>query len=162
VQLNYEKMRQLVLANEYAAAWCVEADMLVPPDALTKLVATGKEHDAPVVSGLYVLRHGANVPNLFQFTLSANLGSAVPWDILRRYRDAGATTIQVSGGCQGCVLLSAKVLEQFSFVREHAAAPDMDLMRHCHALGLRQLARLDVLCGHKLADGSVLSPEQFL
>jgi hypothetical protein len=162
VQLNYEKMRQLVLANEYAAAWCVEADMLVPPDALAKLVAVSKEHNAPVVSGLYVLRHGANVPNLFQPGSGTNPGSAVQWSVLRQHLARGTTTVQVSGGCQGCVYLRRDVLQEFCFLRDHAAAPDLDLMRYCHARAILQLGCLDVQCGHKQSSGEILYPSQFL
>ena len=46
LQLNYEKARQVVLRDGYAALWCVENDMLVPPDALTKLNET-REQEVP-------------------------------------------------------------------------------------------------------------------
>lgn len=157
VQLNYEKARQVVLSQGYDALLCVENDMILPPDALRKLVET----DAPVVSGLYVLRHGAHVPNLFQWGASSDIGGAMHWDALRAHIDHGETMIPISGGCQGVVLLRRQVLTGFSFIREHNGAPDMDLMRYCWTRNIPQVARLDVQCGH--VDGeTVLHPKDYL
>lgn len=163
VQLNYEKMRRVALAENYTAIWCVESDMLVPPDALTKLLAV----DAPIVSGWYVLRHGARTPNLMQYGLqntdrTASIGSSMDWEVLRRHLERGETTIPISGGCQGCLVIRRDVLPQFSFIRETRGAPDMDFMRYCFQNGIKQMARLDVRCGHIEASGNVLNVEDFL
>jgi hypothetical protein len=155
VQLNYEKMRRMAISEDYTAVWCVESDMIVPPDALTKLMAI----DAPVVSGLYVLRHGSNVPNLMR---PNEPDAALEWDTLKEHVRKGENFIQIGGGCQGCVVLRREVLEQFTFIREGKGAPDMDLMRYCLQSGIRQVGRLDVRCGHIESSGAVLRPETYL
>lgn len=158
VQLNYEKMRRIALQDGYSAVWCIEDDMLPPPDALTKLMAI----DAPVVSGLYVLRHGARVPNLMQYGRSVEIGSSMEWAAVKAHIERGETVIPMSGGCQGCLVIRRAVLEGFSFIRETRGAPDMEFMRHCFKHGIPQRARLDVRCGHIESDGRVLSVDAIL
>lgn len=162
VQLNYEKMRRIALNDGYSAVWCIEDDMLPPPDALTKLLATSAATNAPVVSGVYVLRHGARVPNLMQFGRSVEIGSSMEWATLRAHVARGETVIPISGGCQGCLVIRRDVLEDFSFIRETRGAPDMEFMRHCFKSGIPQMARLDVRCGHMERDGRVLSVDAIL
>jgi hypothetical protein len=155
IQLNYEKMRRLVLAEGYCAVWIVESDTIPPHAALRKLL----EIDAPVVSGLYVLRHGSHVPNVMQHNLTQNVGSAMAWSAVGR---AWGQTVPVSGGCMGCLLIRRPVLEHFSFVLNSSVAPDVPLMQYCWTQDFRQMARLDVVCGHKQPDGSVLWPQDFI
>lgn len=162
VQINYEKMRRIALQDGYSAVWCIEDDMLPPPDALSKLLETSAATNAPVVSGLYVLRHGANVPNLMQFGRSIEIGSSMEWATLRAHIARGETVIPISGGCQGCLVIRRQVLAQFSFIRETRGAPDMDLMRFCFQAGIPQMARLDVRCGHIEPSGNILKVEDFL
>lgn len=162
VQLNYEKMRRIALAENYSAVWCVEDDMLPPADALTKLLEISKATDAPIVSGIYVLRHGANVPNLMQHGRSVEIGSSMEWAAVKRHLARGETVIPISGGCQGCLVIRREVLDGFSFMRETRGAPDMDFMRYCFTRGVRQVARLDVRCGHIESDGNVLNVDDYL
>lgn len=162
VQLNYEKMRRIALSDAYSAVWCVEDDMLPPADALTKLLETSKATDAPIVSGLYVLRHGANVPNLMQYGRSVEIGSSMEWAAVKRHLARGETVIPISGGCQGCLVIRREVLEGFSFIRETRGAPDMDLMRYCFQNGIEQMAQLDVRCGHIESDGRLLRVDDYL
>jgi hypothetical protein len=49
---KHNRMRQDALDGDYDALFTVEADMIIPPDALTKLIAV----DADVALGLYVSR----------------------------------------------------------------------------------------------------------
>ena len=46
---NYNKARDLVMSNGYDALMTVEADMVIPTNALSKMI----KHDADVVYGLY-------------------------------------------------------------------------------------------------------------
>jgi hypothetical protein len=59
----------------------------------------------------------------------------------------------------GCVVLDRSVLEGFSFLVGGHAAPDGVFMRHLRAKGFKQVARLDVECGHISPTGEVLWPE---
>jgi hypothetical protein len=158
IQLNYEKMRRVALAENYDAVWVVESDTIPPTDALRKLLQV----DAPSVSGLYVLRHGSNIPNLMQFGVSPGIGSAMTWQSVKDALALGLTTIQTSGGCMGCVLLRRAVLERFEFITHPQCAPDVPLMQFCWQNQLIQAARLDVRCDHKEPNGTVLRVDDFL
>lgn len=140
LQLQYEKMRTLVL-RDYDKAWIVEHDMIVPEDALKKLL----EVEADVVTGYYQLRHGADKSNIFPLN--------------GRTFNTKETIQPVGGGAMGCVLVDKKVFEGFSFLLESPGPPDGAFMQHCRGKRFKQIARLDVRCGHIRPDGVVLWPQ---
>lgn len=149
MQFAYEKMRQIVLNEGYEAVWIVEADTIPPKDALKKLL----EVDAPVVSGLYALRHGTPAPNI------RNHGGAWPWEHIKR--DWGKT-VEVTGGCMGCLLVRKEVLKDFSMIDNNdLRAPDGRMMNYCVEKKIKQMARLDVVCGHVKINGDILYPDQY-
>lgn len=158
IQLNYEKMRRIALAENYDAVWVVESDVIPPSDALAKLI----EIDAPIVSGVYCLRHGTGIPNLMRYGNMPGIGSAYEWMDLRRFRNKNQNIIEVSGGCMGCLLIRRTVLERFEFILTSRGAPDVPLMEFCWQNGYKQLARLDVVCGHKQPNGTILMPVPML
>lgn len=151
IQLNYEKMRRVALAEGFSAVWVVESDTIPPLDALTKLY----EIDAPIVTGLYALRHGEPVPNVMRHGDMPEIGGAMEWAEV--YKQWGQT-IPTSGGCMGCLLIRRPVLEKFSFITERGNAPDVPLMEFCWKNKFEQVARLDVICGHKKPNGEILLP----
>lgn len=157
IQHNYEKMRRVVLSEGYDKAWMIESDTIPPVDALAKLL----EVQAPVASGLYVLRHGNKVPNVMQYGSDMNaVGSAMRWSEIRA---KFGETVRTSGGCTGCTLIDRSALEGFSFITpKYKGPPDGPLMDHCFANRIPWLARLDVVCGHKDVDGTVLWPQDFM
>lgn len=133
--------------------WIVEEDMVVPDDALSKLM----EIDADVVTGFYVLRHGDFKPNLHMWNPTApGLMRAYRWHELK------PPIMKVSGGCMGCLLLDRKVIEGFSFILRRKSAPDTEFMNYCHTRGFNQMARLDVECGHINAEGETLWPHNYM
>lgn len=148
VQLNYEKMRQTVLKMDYDKAWILEEDMIAPKDALMKLLQV----DAPIVTGVYMLRHGAPSSNIF-----LDLRNGVePWKNICHRKNQ---VIKVQGGAMGCLLLDRSVLEKCSFLLQDNCAPDTAFMAWCVKNGVQQMARLDVQCGHVRADGKVIYPD---
>jgi hypothetical protein len=148
IQFNYEKMRQTVLKMGYDKVWIVESDTIPPEDALQKLL----EVDAPVVTGLYGLRHGEPVPNIKRVLGDRMLS----WDELE-----WGKIIECAGGCMGCLLLDRSVLENHSmWTEENNYAPDGPLMEYCRTHGFKQMARLDVICGHKKPDGDIIWPDK--
>jgi hypothetical protein len=139
VQIQYEKMRKLVL-EKYDRVWIVEQDMIVPPDALEKLLAV----DADVVSGYYRLRHGHDKTNLFSIT--------------GRTLRTNESIVSIGGGAMGCLLVRKRVLEGFSFILSRPVCPDGEFMAHCRKNNFSQVARLDVICGHQKPDGEIIYP----
>jgi hypothetical protein len=133
----------------YDKAWILEEDMIAPKDALKKLL----EVDAPVVSGYYMLRHGNPSSNIFL----GMTGVSKAKDLARMYPND--ETIETVGGAMGCLLLDRSVLENCSFILKENCAPDTDFMAWCVRNKIKQMARLDVKCGHIRADGKVLYPD---
>lgn len=158
IQLNYEKMRRVALSENYDAVWVVESDTIPPKDALGKLL----EIDAPIVTGLYALRHGEPVPNLLSYGRSPEIGSAMKWEQIAYAIENNLTQILVSGGSMGCLLIRKPVLEKFQFVLHEARAPDVPLMEFCWKSNFIQVARLDVMCGHKKPSGVILQPQDYI
>jgi hypothetical protein len=157
IQHNCEKMRRIVLDQDYEKVWICESDTIPPRDALQKLL----DVNAPVVTGLYILRHGAFVPNLFRFEESELFAGRMGGNIgIEGMKQRWGEIFRVSGGCTGCIVIDRSVLEGFSFLRNDDAAPDMGLMEHCCKEGIKQIARLDVVCGHKRPDGVIIWPDR--
>ena len=144
-----------MLAEKYDKAWIVESDIIPPTDALARLL----EVDAPVVSALYVLRHGPPMPSVMQWGETLNsVASAMRWPEIRQN---WGRTVRTSGGCTGCTLIDGSVLGDYSFLTRYAGPPDGPLMDHCVQKKIPWMARLDVLCGHKKPEGRVLWPQDF-
>jgi hypothetical protein len=150
VLAKYQRARLLALANGYAALVTVEHDMILPADALTKLAATS----ADVVYGTYVLRHGSNVLNTWQYIGGRNLGESLtlhPRE-LAQYRQAGQG--RVSGVGWGCTLIRRRVLERIEFHDGDGQNPAADLAfaTDVQLLKFVAMARFDVACGHMEGD----------
>lgn len=155
VLAKYQRARRQVLAGDYHALVTVEHDMVLPPDALTKLDATA----ADVVYGTYVLRHGSNVLNTWQYIGGRNLGESLtlhPQE-LQRLRQAGQG--RVSGVGWGCTLMRRRVLERIKFRDGDGENPagDLAFAVDVQRAGLVAMARFDVACGHIEGD-EVLHP----
>lgn len=140
---QFAKGRELALAGGYDGLLTVEHDMIIPPDAPSLLWTT----DAPVVYGCYQFRHGMAVINLFQKLPVPAVGQSLSHypDELRAARAAGQ--VEVSGCGFGCTLIRRDVLERVPF-QVGQSAPDMPFAQDCVRLGIRQMGRTDVLCGH--------------
>ena len=152
IQHKYEQMKSL--AAGYDKVWIVESDTIPPEDALDKLHGI----EAPVVSGLYALRHGQPVPNLMRVGDSPATGDAMTWP---EVQSSWGKVIPISGGCMGCLLIDTAVLRGFSFINDaYPHAPDRPFMQHCWSKGYKQMARLDVICGHKKPGGDILWPDK--
>lgn len=150
MQFAYEKMRQIVLREGYEAVWIVESDTIPPRDALKKLL----EVDAPVVSGLYALRHGEPVPNL------RTNGASMSW---QEVKQLWGRTVETTGGCMGCLLVRKEALKDFVMIDANdLRAPDGRFMNHCRLNKFKQMGRLDVVCGHVKINGEILFPDEIL
>jgi hypothetical protein len=156
VLAQYTYARELCLRGPYDAMLTVEHDMILPHYALRALCET----PAPVVYGTYMLRHGEPVLNAWQYIGSAGLGMSLdkyPAE-LRQYQQAGVG--RVSGCGFGCTLIRRQVLEAIPFRASTSVyhAPDMPFALDCVRLGITQLARFDVRCGH-IHKGVILETE---
>lgn len=148
IQYNYEKMR--TASVEYDKVWVVESDTIPPVDALNKLMAVG----VPVATGVYVQRHGTPVPNLLRACNSPTLGDPLTWPEV-----FASDRITVSGGCMGCLLFDASLMQGFTFWADGPHAPDRPFMQHLWN-ETPTVAVTDVLCGHVKPSGVTLWPDK--
>jgi hypothetical protein len=154
--IKYRKARQRVLNEGYDALWTVEHDMIIPEDALVKMLDT----DADVVYGLYLFRHLTPMLNALRATTGryANMSvSAFPELVAKGKRQGW---LEVSGAGNGCTLIYRRVLEKIDFHRADGGVPipDLPFATDCIQNGFKQIARFDVPCGHIKPDGTILQP----
>jgi len=151
---KHNEARRMVLAGPYDALLMVEADMVIPPDALEKLTSV----DADVVYGLYVNRHGwrqwlcfTHLDRVGSVSLSANPPMA---------KAVWGAPIESRGAGMGCTLIHRHVLEtlQFRIPPQEDVADDWMFSLDCQDLGYRQVHHTGVVCGHISPQG-ILWPD---
>jgi len=140
---KYNHARDLVLTGMYDAMLAVEDDMIVPPDALTRLLATG----ADVAYGLYCWRN-MGFHKWSAYTELADVsGTSLDTDP-EAAKAAWGQVIDVQGIGMGCTLIHRHVLETFPFRTHKHACCDWGLALDCQAEGFSQKCDLGVVCGH--------------
>lgn len=152
MMLNWNKMQKL--SQYYDKVWLVESDTIPPNDALAKLLNSG----APVVSGLYASRHSP---------YDSNVG--LEWGDIK---SLAGQTINVKRMGTGCLLIDRTILDKYEIDLSGYENPkgvpyrktqiDSLFSDWCIKNGIEQKVRLDVLCGHKKANGEILWPQDFL
>jgi len=157
-QLN--QGRAAVLNGDFTALLVIEHDMLVPPDAIEKLLSD----PADIVYGVYLFRHGSPVLNAYRKTCmlepDQSLTITDEWypNILAGAWQVGR--VDVSGCGTGCTLIKRHVLEKLKFRTWENTAPDIPLACDAAKAGFTQAARFDVICGHFTETGELLMPER--
>ena len=154
---QYRYARQRMLSGDYDYLFTVEHDMIIPEDALVKMLAM----DADVIYGLYLLRHFKPVLNALRSVNSRWPDASLTMfpEIVKKARAQG--WIEVSGSGFGCTLIRRKVLEKLDMRRSEIGghpSPDMPFAADCMRNGFKQICRFDVICGHIKPDGDVLIP----
>lgn len=151
---KYNRARDQALFGGYDYLFCVEADMIIPPDALHKLIHIG----ADVAYGLYCFRHGkaTGLWNTYPI-VEPGRGSSLSVMDKDEARACWGELAIVAGVGLGCTLISRKVLEAITF--HHALGSDTRtipvhcdwcLSEDCQKLGFTQVMDLSVVCGHIL------------
>jgi len=175
---QHNKARQTVIDSGYDALLSIEADMIVPPDAITKLV----EMNTDIAYGLYVWRHKPRRWSAYK-TIGLWGGESVSYDHGGQgVRDAWGKVIDVAGLGLGCTLIRSHVFERLEF-RLHDGNPswieekyaddfarlgidpyrerrdmvcdDWLLALDAQHYGFRQQCDLSIVCGHITDDGTL-------
>lgn len=155
---KYTAARRVALEGGYDALWCVESDMLIPPDALARLLAT----EAEVAYSLYCFRRppwewsafiGMDTESMLGYALSG-----LPDRARRAIHER--EVLETDGVAFGCTLIRRETLERVPFAlhteKQHGAGTDAAHYSHCDwyfALdcvdrGIRQVIDCGVVCGH--------------
>lgn len=155
---KHNQMREDVLAGDYDALLTIEADMVIPPDALVKLA----EVERDVVYGTYCSRHN---PMILTFPkINGYRGRSIGADP-EMWRGKFGTVIPSEGVGFGCTLIRRPVLEQVEFRRDKSTrmrsqfADDWSFAVDVKEAGFRSASHLGVLCGHIQPDGVIRWPD---
>lgn len=155
---QYRFARQRMLNEGYDAVLFIEHDMIIPEDALVKLLDT----DADVVYGLYLFRHTSTLLNCLRDVRARWVDMSVTFFDELREQGYKQGWLACSGSGFGCTLIHRHVLEQIDFRRAESGhpVPDMPFATDCLRAGYKQICRFDVQCGHIKPDGAVLWPSK--
>lgn len=158
---QYKLARWNTLEKGFDYLFTVEHDMIIPKDALVKLL----EVDAGVAYGVYRFRQNPAVLNVYR-----PVGKKARWpnrslDYFPELRERArrAVITECSGLGFGCTLIKREVLEQVEMRRFEAGghpSPDMQFAADCMRLGIVMKAHFGVPCGHIKPDGSILWPDE--
>lgn len=147
ITAKFNRMRALALDGGYDALLTVEADMIVPPNALGDLLATG----ADVAYGVYSFRHDYQ-EGMWNVAAKLRGDGSADWlcsDPEQARRLALARkVVRVEGVGNGCTLIRRNVLEAIPFRDNGVVHQDWMLGMDVAAAGFSQVAHLGVLCGH--------------
>ena len=153
--IQYQRAWQRAQDEGFDAILTVEHDMLPPPDALVKLA----EIEAGIVHGVYLFRELGYLNALSLTSSSAFFDRSLDNYPAERARAWAAGVYDVAGTGLGCTLIRREVFSTVPLRRPRGMGyPDIPLSVDCVSLGIRQVARFDVPCGHIRADGFVLWP----
>lgn len=153
---QYQRARETFLAGSYDGMLIVESDMILPADALKRLIAL----ETDVAYGCYIYRGGGVVNILERYSPDArNPGESLS---IRHLWQAAQKkgVIECSGSGLGCVLIARKVIEEMPFADSmtFGGKQFFDFPWTCavYEAGFRMMADCDVQCGHIDADGTEL------
>lgn len=142
----WQTATQHMRAGDYTHMLTLEDDMVVPPDALTKLLAV----DAPVAYGLYCWRRKPYYWNAYR-SLMLDTGASWMYDqphtAAKLLKDAAP--VETMGLGNGCTLIKREILDQIPWRLDLGrAAPDWWFANDCTAAGITQVHHFGVVCGH--------------
>lgn len=178
---QHNKARRMVLEGGYDTLLSIEADMIVPPDTIARLI----DCNADIAYGLYVWRSHRHRWSAYE-DLGLWGGHSVSFNHSgANARAAWGNIIDVSGLGMGCTLIGRDALEAMPFrlhdgkpgwieeehageiaaldiditrAREHMVCDDWLLAMDAQHYGFTQRANCSLVCGHIDGD-TVLWPD---
>lgn len=142
VTRKYNNARDAFLAGNWSHFFAVEHDMIVPEDALQKLMAL----DVDIAYGLYALRHGDHDWNAYTL-LEYERGVSLSKDKFRA-KQAWGGQVRVNGVGLGCTLIARHVVEALPFHHWKGVHCDWALAYDAQKQGYTQAVDTTVVCGH--------------
>lgn len=146
---NYVKLRDVFLRGNYDYLWIVESDVIPPTHALRSML----EVNAPIVTGVYMLRRGQAIINIMVNGLGNPISNHP--DMLKA---SWGKVIDCKGCGFGCLLLDRSTVEWWKPRLGEACHCDWTFVTDAIDAKLTYKAHLGVICGHKRPDGVVLLP----
>lgn len=140
--------RDIALGQNCDAMMIVEGDVIMPPEALRRLVAV----DADVAYGLVIHTHGWPTWNAC-IELKDEAPGAVPISLFpEKAKEAWGKVIDVAGVGSSCVFIRRRAFERVLFHRKSTPSfersCDWYFAEDCKEEGLTQKCDTRVICGH--------------
>lgn len=153
---QHRQIRDIFLSGNYDALISIEADMIVPPDTIERLLAT----NADIAYGLYAWRTGHHWSAYSSVEIFAGMSfSQEP----ERARAAWGTVQDVAGVGMGCTLIHRHVLENIRFelmdLNEGIFCDDWVFSWCAQIAEYRQACDLGLVCGHILDENTAVYPD---
>ena len=145
-----DQVRNLIAewGKRYDYLFCVDSDIVLPKDALLKLLAADKD----IISGLYIQRKpGHHILEIYENTPNGGTTNA-QWSNLK-----GRGIVEIAGCGFGCVLLKGNVLRQMPYPHfvyksalDHAftLSEDVYFCLEAKKHGFKIYAETSLLCEH--------------
>ena len=149
VTRKYQKARQMMLDGGYDALLTLEDDIIVPEDALLRLV----DLEADIAYGLTVQRHGDHAWSAGKRSGPGDFHQ--PWT---QTRSVWGTVIDVEGCGLFCTLIQRRVLETLDFELRGSRCCDFYLAVDAKAKGFSQKCDTRVQCGHLIDAHNIVYP----
>ena len=142
---KYNRARDVFLQGDYDAFVCFEDDIIVPPDALQRLLRC----ESDIAYGLVCWRHGTPVWSARVEEEGQPLGRVLS-ERPEQARAVWGEVVDVVGVGMACTLIRRQVLERLAFRLQPDAVECCDwwLAHDARAAGFRQRADLGLVCGH--------------
>lgn len=143
---NIDQIRNLIAhwAQRYDYLFSVDSDIVVPRDALRKMLA----HDKDMVTGMYIQRiPGTHSLELYGF------GGRIPYELVK-----GQGLMEIDGCGFGCVLVKSEVFRAVGYPQfvYHSAidhkdtiSEDTDFCKKAKDKGFKIFVDSSIKCGHK-------------
>lgn len=147
----YQRIQAVFRAEPaYTHLFIVENDLIIPPDALERLLAV----EADISYGTYCFRRGSPVVNVMhKDTTDPLTGYPELW------AKAWGRVTDCAGLGFGCTLIRRHVLQRFDLRSDYGGGDaDTCLAQDAKKAGLTQRADLGLLCGHITPNDTVLWP----
>jgi len=145
VAYKMNKAREIVLKHNYDYLFNIEHDVIVPPDALKKLLKYADMDSC--ISGLYRCRKMRNL----ETPLCCKTKDR-KWPEYEDIKDKEYVDLWIIAF--GCILIGRNVLEKIQFDRSIDAA----FANKTDELNIRKIVVPSVMCGHIDRDGKIYHP----
>lgn len=146
---SHNKMREIVLHDNFDYLLTLDMDTIPPPDVIKKLLS----HKKDVVAGMYFGQHeiqGSLMEVPFAWVFKSRDGF---WGRLRYLMPdefSSGKLLELGMAGTGCVLISKNILEKIKFHYDLGmdAADDRWFFYDCHRLGIQPYLDTGVACNH--------------
>jgi hypothetical protein len=148
IAFKMTKAKEIALAGNYDYLFNVDADIILPRDALKRLLS----HKLDIVSGLYRLQMAHEGTEDYAIKIEDKDGK---WKVPELGKDFNfGDLIKICFCPFGCLLISTKILKKYNL----KLTIDGEFTHQCNLFGIPMYCDTGVKCQHIAVDGKILTP----